>query len=125
GPIVAWVVAAACLLAVGRDAEAAVPQSRAVLIVNQSTALRPWPTEIIAGIQAGMRVHPLGSVSFYVEHLDLYSFDRPEYRQSLQAHFGEKYGSRPPAVIITIGPGALAVMLKLRETLWPQTPIVF
>src|SRR6185312_6871334 len=72
-PIVAWVVAAACLLVVGRDAEAAVPQSRAVLIVNQSTALRPWPTEIIAGIQAGMRVHPLGSVSFYVEHLDLYS----------------------------------------------------
>ena len=123
--IAACLAAAACLRAIGQEADAAKPSSRSVLIVNQSTSLRPWPVEVIAGIQASMRVHPLGTISFYVEHLDLYSFDSPAYRQSLQAHFGEKYRNRPPDVIITIGPGALAVMLKLRDALWPRVPLVF
>jgi signal transduction histidine kinase len=123
--IAACLIAAAGLLPIGNESRAAQPQPRSVLIVNQSTSPRPWPTEVIAGIQASMRVHPLGTISFYVEHLDLYSFDGPEYRQSLQAHFGEKYRHRPPDVIITIGPGALEVMLKLRNALWPQVPIVF
>jgi signal transduction histidine kinase len=123
--IAACVVAAASLLATADAAGAPEPQQRSVLIVNQSTALRPWPTEVMAGIQASMRVQPLGSISFHVEHLDLYNFDSPAYRQSLQAHFAEKYRSKPPAVIITIGPGALAVTLGLRDALWPHTPIVF
>jgi len=83
-------VVAACLLVSGNESGAAVPQSRAVLIINQSTALRPWPAEVIAGIQSIMRVQPRGGISFYVEHLDLYRFDSPAYRESLQAYLGHK-----------------------------------
>jgi signal transduction histidine kinase len=117
--------AAACLLALGNESRAAEPQLRSVLIINQSTSLRPWPSEIIAGIQAGMHMRPPGTISFYVEHLDLYSFEGPAYWRSLQAHFREKYRIRPPDVIIAIGPGVLALTLTLRDVLWPQVPIVF
>src|SRR5262249_30516275 len=55
----------------------------------------------------------------------LYSFDSPQYLQSLEVHFREKYRNRPPSIIITIGPDALRVTPKLRDALWPQTPIVF
>jgi signal transduction histidine kinase len=117
---------AACLLMIANETRAGEPpQPRSVLVINQSTALRPWPTKIIAGIQASLRAHPIGSVSIDVEHLDLYTFDGPRYLPNLQTYFGEKYRNRPPAVIITIGPGALAATLKLRGALWPQTPVVF
>ena len=123
--VAACVVAAVYLLATGRASAAAEPQSRSVLIINQSTSLSPWPAAIIANIRTRMSVHPLGSVSFDVEHLDLYRFDSPQYVPSLQAHFGEKYRNRPPSVIITIGPGALAPAVKLRDALWPKVPVVF
>lgn len=117
-------LATACLLVIASACGAAGPDVRPVLIINQSTA-RPWPTAIIAGIQASLRVHPLGSIPIYVEHLDLYTFDGPQYLQSLQAHFAAKYRDRSPAVIVTIGPGALIATLKLRDALWPRTPVVF
>jgi signal transduction histidine kinase len=125
GLIAAQVLVAACLLAAGNGSRAEVPQHRSVLIIDQSTSLRPWQNAIVAAIQASMRVRPLGAISFYVENLDLYDFNGPEYLQSLQTHFGEKYRNKPPDVIITIGPGGLAATLKLRAALWPRTPVVF
>ena len=104
---------------------AAEPLPRSVLILNQSTSLRPWPAAIIAGIRSSALGNPVGATSFYLEHLDLYRFGGAGYRDSLRAHFGEKYRDVPIGIIIAVGPIGLSVAVKLRDSLWPTTPIVF
>jgi signal transduction histidine kinase len=104
---------------------AAEPLPRSVLILNQSTSLRPWPAAIIDGIRSSALREPAGATSFYLEHLDLYRFDGASHRDSLRTHFAEKYRDKPIAVIMAIGPIGLAVAVQLRDSLWPTTPIVF
>ena len=47
--------AAACLLAIANEFAAATPQPRSGVIVGQSTAPRPWPSEISGSFQPGGR----------------------------------------------------------------------
>ena len=98
---------------------------RSVLVLNQSTSLRPWPNAIIAGIRQSISGNPGGTISFHVEHLDLYQFDSPRYADNLRNYFSDKYRDKPIGVIIAIGPGGLRLAIKLRAFLWPTTPIVF
>jgi hypothetical protein len=49
-----------------------------------------WPVAIIAGLRSSMIGDPGGTISLYVEHLDLYHFDGPRYEDTLRSHFSEK-----------------------------------
>jgi signal transduction histidine kinase len=112
----------ACFLSAAAPAGAPLPRS--VLIINQSTALRPWPNAIIAGIRSGLGGEP-GAISYYLEHIDLYRFDSPGYADSLRMHFANKYHDKPIGVVIVIGAAGLELVLKLRHSLWPMQPVLF
>src|SRR5215470_5354076 len=125
-------VCLAALLFLGLMASSADADSRAepvaprsVLILDQSTSFRPWPTAIIAGMRSALGVNPGPPIAIYVEHLDLHRFGGVEYLETLQRHFSEKYRDRPIDVIVTIGPRALEYGMRLRESLWPTVPVVF
>ena len=96
-----------------------------VLVLDQSTSYRPWPNAILAGIRSVLKDNLQVVGSFYVEHLDLYRFNDARYKDSLEAHFHEKYRGKSIDVIVVLGPSALAYALSLRETLWSSVPIVF
>ena len=113
----------ACVMSSATLAEAPLPRS--VLILNQSTSIRPWPTAIIAGIQSSMSDPGEAPISYYAEHLDLYRFDSPRYETALLASFGAKYREKAIGLIMAIGPGGLRVAIKLRASLWPKQSIVF
>jgi signal transduction histidine kinase len=98
---------------------------RSVLILDQSTSLRPWATGIIAGIRSVLDSSAGSPIALYVEHLDLHRFKGPEYQDSLRRHFSEKYRDRPIGVIATIGPRAFEYAMRLRESLWQTVPVVF
>jgi signal transduction histidine kinase len=98
---------------------------RSLLVINQSTSLRPWPNAIVAGITSVISDSPGAAISFYVEHLDLYQFNGPRYEDSLRSHFGDKYRDKPIGVIVAIGPGGLDIAVKLRAFLWPTASVVF
>jgi len=98
---------------------------RSVLVLDQSTSFRPWPTAIIAGMRSVFRDNPGSPVAFYVEHLDLHRFRGSEYLETLQRHFSDKYHNRPIDVIVTIGPRAFEYGMRLRASLWPTVPVVF
>jgi len=63
--------------------------------------------------------------ALYAENLDLSRFSAPAYEQSLQRHLKEKYQDRPIGVVVTVGAATLELVLRWREELWPETPIVF
>jgi signal transduction histidine kinase len=110
---------------IASPALAKAPLPRSVLILDQQTSFRPWPTAVIAGIRSFLREGIGPPVSVYVEHLDLNRFEGSDYEGSLQTHFREKYRDRPIGVIVAIGPSALNYALRLRAVLWSTVPIVF
>jgi signal transduction histidine kinase len=96
-----------------------------LLILDQSTSFRTWPTAIIAGMRSELGGNPESPPAIYVEHLDLHRFRGAEYQDSLRQYFSEKYRDRPIDVIATIGPLAFEYAMRLRENLWPTVPLVF
>jgi signal transduction histidine kinase len=98
---------------------------RSLLILDQSTSFRPWPSAIIAGMRSELIGNLETPPAIYVEHLDLHRFRGAEYQDSLQRYFTDKYRDRPISVIATIGPLAFEYGMRLRETLWPTVPVVF
>jgi hypothetical protein len=60
-----------------------------------------------------------------VEHLDLYGFYSPRYEDDLRNHFSGKYRDKPIGLILSIGPDALDLAVKLRAAVWPAVPIAF
>ena len=96
-----------------------------VLVLNQSNSFRPWPNQIIGEIRTIMSNRVGGSVSVYVEDLDLYRFNGPGYPESLATYFREKYRDKQIGVVTTVGSSALDYALRLRTSIWPDVPIVF
>jgi len=101
------------------------PLSRSVLVLDQSAPLRPWSSTIIRAVQSGKSDKSGNSISYYVEHLDLFGFSKRQYDDNLRKHLGDKYRGKPIDVILSIGPSALDFAMELRATEWPAVPIVF
>jgi hypothetical protein len=123
--LAAWLVFG--LIASSANADSRVEQitPRSVLVLDQSTSFRPWPTAIIAGMRSAFRAKFGSSIALYVEHLDLHQFGGSEYLEELRRHFSEKYRDRRIDTIVTIGPRALEYGMRLRASLWPTVPVVF
>jgi signal transduction histidine kinase len=98
---------------------------RSVLVIDQSAPLRPWSASIIGAIQAAKSDKSGRSISYHVEHLDLFSYGTRDYDQHLRDHLSYKYRDRPIDIILSIEPGAFDFALKLRATEWPAVPVVF
>jgi signal transduction histidine kinase len=101
------------------------PLPSSMLILDQSAPLRPWSTAIIKAIRSATSGYPRGPISYYVEHLDIFSFYSPQYEDNLRVHFRDKYSGNPIGVIVSIGPSAFDFAVNLRATLWPTVPLVF
>ena len=123
--LAAWLIFGLWAPAANADSRVEQVAPRTVLVLDQSTSFRPWPTAIIAGMQSVFRVNPGSPIALYVEHLDLHRFRGAEYLEDLRRHFSEKYRDRPVDTIITIGPLALEYGMWLRGSLWPTVPVVF
>ena len=99
--------------------------SRGVLIINQSNSFRPWPNAIISEIRTAINGQSDQPVSVYVEDLDLYRFNGPEYLQDLESYLRAKYRGKTINAIISIGSSALDYALRVRASLWTGVPVLF
>ena len=101
------------------------PLSHSVLVLDQSAPLRPWSSAIIGAVQSGKSDKSGNPISYHVQHLDLFGFGKRRYDENLRNHLSDKYKDKPIDVILSIGPSALDLALKLRASEWPGVPIVF
>jgi signal transduction histidine kinase/ABC-type uncharacterized transport system substrate-binding protein len=96
-----------------------------VLILNQSNSYRPWPNQIINEIRTTLDNRAGGSVPVYAEDLDLYRFNGPGYLEVTEKYLEQKYRGKSLGVIIPVGSSGLDYALRIRNSLWPDVPIVF
>src|SRR5215470_15637139 len=76
------------------EASAVQGTPRSLLILDQSTSFRLWPSAIIAGMRSELAGNLESPTAIYVEHLDLHQFRGAEYQDSLEQYFSEKYRDR-------------------------------
>ncbi|HKQ79534.1 MAG TPA: ABC transporter substrate binding protein [Blastocatellia bacterium] len=85
------------------------------------------PANIIVDqrIQAVLRSAPPGSIEYYAEYLETDRF--PGERQALlmRNYLSEKYANQKVDVIIALSSTSLGFLLKYRNDLFPNTPIIF
>jgi signal transduction histidine kinase len=101
------------------------PRPRSMLILDQSEARGPFYYQIFSGIRAAVNADTEAHVTIYSESLDLSRFRGQASEENLHRFLREKYRDRPIGVVIAVGAATLNLVLRWRDELWPETPIVF
>jgi len=126
-PINASLAVVGCIIAylVTAVAATAEPRPPAILVFDESSVGGPFYPAIFSALRSTVIASSAQPVSVFLENLDLSRFRGPLYEQRLKALFETKYADKPIGVIIAIGAGALAHVLRFRAEMWPDVPVAF
>jgi signal transduction histidine kinase len=100
-------------------------QEAAVLILLPGQPGLPAATAIATGIRSPLVAELSFRVSIETEHVDIARFGAPEEEERrLRALYGSKYGGRAFDLIIAASHEPLQFILRARDDLWPNTPVI-
>ncbi len=100
-------------------------ESRNVLVLYGPTRLLPAVIEADRGIREALG-HPADRRGeLYTEFLDVPRFHGEAYARTVATFLREKYAAHPPNVTIVGSDSALELVLRHRESLFPNAPIVY
>jgi signal transduction histidine kinase len=104
----------------------AVAQSlpRTILLIDEDTPTHPWFRHLIEAFDSTVKSDP-DHVFVYVENLGIIDgFGTENYYNDLHSHFLEKYRGHPIGVIVSHALRSMPYALRLRDELWPGTPVI-
>ena len=114
-----------CLIGCTASAVSGVAASRSIVVLDQSDASGPMFRQIFEGLQAGVASADGAPITIYSENLDLSRFNGEDYEQSLQRYLRSKYRDKPIGVVVAVGAATLGYVLRWRDAIWPNVPVVF
>lgn len=100
-------------------------EARNVLMLYSNGRLLPANVEFDRGLYAALAAYPDARVDLAAEFLDAPKFSGAAYGNTIATYLHDKYGSRPPEVIIVGGEEALMFMLQHRADVFPGVPVIF
>src|SRR5215468_10992122 len=112
---------AAALTIVSARAE---PLPRTILFLDEDTPIHPWFRQMSEAFYATIKTEAANPTFVFVENLGIDEFGTAEYFNVLRSHFREKYRNKAIGVIVSNASRALPYTLRLRDELWPGTPVV-
>ncbi len=101
------------------------PPPRRVLLLLPFESSRPASTELLQGIESGLRKSYPTRVSVFIEFIRAAPPQGADYQERLLEWIAYKYGVQSFDAICPVRPEALVLAEKLRDRLWPSVPIVF
>jgi len=119
--IVWWSVVLLSLLAV--ESRAAEPQR--VLMLHAFNYSFPATTLIADSARKQLLERSERPVEIDADFLDLARNTDADYESRITTFLRAKYGKRPPDVVITLGSAALPFIVKHRDEIAPNVPVVF
>ncbi len=96
-----------------------------ILVLMPLEGTRPAAVEILRGIETGLARTFKGRVSVVTEFTRTVPPEPPDFQQRLPEWISYKYGGHKFDLLCPIRPQGLVLAERLRERLWPGTPIVF
>ena len=118
--IVVWSIG---LLSFARAGEPALRAAR-VLMLHAFNYSFP-ATSVIAEAARKRLLEHSKSIEIDAEFLDLARNTDDAHALRVATYIRDKYGQRPPDLVITLGSAALPFVLKHRDVLVPDVPVVF
>ncbi len=121
----AWFLLALLSLCPQILSPAAPPAPKQVLLLLPFESSRPASTEIIEGLEKGLRRSYPTRVSVFVEFVRAAPSPGPDYSDRLFQWISYKYANQHFDAICPVRPEAFGLAQKLHDQLWPSAPIVF
>lgn len=100
-------------------------QSRRVLILSAFNYTFPAATRVIDGIEKQLTERGEQKFAIDAEFLDLVRGRDPDHELRTATFVREKYARKQPDVVIVVGGNALQFIMKYRDIVPPQIPVVF
>src|SRR5262245_11556569 len=97
---------------------------RTILFLDEDTPIYPWFRQMSEAFYAAIKTETTNPPFVFIENLGIDAYATPDYFNILRTHFREKYRNKPIGVIVTDASRELAFTLRLRDELWPGTPVV-
>ena len=88
---------------------------------------KDFPSNVIfdRSFQVSLKSAPAGSIEYYTEYVESDRFPGENQYEALRDYLHQKYASRPIDVVVAVSDVPLEFLLKYRDNLFTQTPIVF
>src|SRR5262245_44925160 len=100
------------------------PLPRTILFLDEDTPIYPWFRQMSEAFYAAIKTETTNPPFVFIENLGIDAYAAPDYFNILRTHFREKYRNKAIGVIVTDASRELAYTLRLRDELWPGTPVV-
>jgi hypothetical protein len=113
---------AACCFLVAPSVTAA--QTRNILVLFSYHRLLPANLEIDRELRETIAKSGDRNVQLFAEFLDLPRFSGQAYEQTVATYLHEKYVTRPPETVVVVAEGALEFLLRHRDRLFRDVPVV-
>jgi signal transduction histidine kinase len=100
---------------------------RSILFLDEDTPIHPWFRQISEALYATIKTETANPPFVFIENLGIDPYDTADtadYFDSVRSHFREKYRNKPIGVIVSDTSRYLPFTLRLRDELWPGTPVV-
>lgn len=114
---------AAALVPLSLPAQVQRPQS--ILVIDEAESHEPFYYRLFAGVRDVVSADGDGHVTLYSESLDLSRFSGSAHEQALRQYLKEKYRGMPIGAIVSAGATTTSLVLRWRDELWPEVPIIF
>ncbi len=100
-------------------------EKKTVLVLYSFGQSYPAINQWDGGIRSELNAQQDINITINTEHLDLSRYNDPDYIKKVVDIFNYKYNDDPPDLIITVLEPALDLILRHRNVLFPEIPIIF
>jgi signal transduction histidine kinase len=100
------------------------PLPRTVLFLDEDTPIYPWFRQMSEAFYGTIKTETANPPFVFIENLGIDEYDAPDYFNIVRSHLREKYRDKPIGVIVSDASRYLSFTLRLRDELWPGTPVV-
>jgi len=100
------------------------PLPRTILLLDEDTPIYPWFRQMSEAFYSAIKTETENPPFLFIENLGIDAYDTKDYFNNVRSHFREKYRDKAIGVIVSNASRYLAFTLRLRDELWPGTPVV-
>jgi signal transduction histidine kinase len=100
------------------------PLPRNILFLDEDTPIYPWFRQMSDAFYATIKTETANPPFVFIENLGIDAYATADYFSILRSHFREKYRDKAIGVIVSDASRYLQFTLRLRDELWPGTPVV-
>src|SRR5262247_3252324 len=100
------------------------PLPRTILFLDEDTPIYPWFRQMSEAFYITIKTETANHPFVFIENLGIDAYDTADYFNIVRSHFREKYRDKAIGVIVSNASRYLPFTLRLRDELWPGTPVV-